>query len=404
MNRTQGIAFRLGLATAATGLIGGIATPFFSAWLGWRGLSPVQIGTLLSLGMFLRVIATPISGVIADARNDRRTSMIVLYAVMLAGYAALNFVSLPLFIFIAAISVAVAGGAVGPLLESVTMRLSERFAFAYGPVRVWGSVIFVVCNVIAGFAVSWLGLGVVAPWLTVALILNVIAVWLLPQPPRNRVRVDFRDGLHTTLTQARELLKSPTFLLFFVAVSLDQGSHAVYYSFGAPNWIRLGYPGWLIGVIWPLGVVIEATLFGFSLRVFNALGASRLLMLGCACCVLRWTILAFDPPLPVVIFAQLLHGGTFALAHLGAMYFILKAVPPRLAATAQSVYAVGANGIAMGLATFAAGPIYAAYHGRVYLLMSAMGLVAFSFAWALHRTWHGGRITEHPEEEDHGFV
>jgi PPP family 3-phenylpropionic acid transporter len=129
-----------------------------------------------------------------------------------------------------------------------------------------------------------------------------------------------------------------------------------------------------------------------------------LLILGCAACVLRWTILAFDPPLPLVVFAQLLHGGTFALAHLGAMYFILKAVPPRLAATAQSLYAVGTNGIAMGLATLAAGPLYATYHGRVYLLGAAMGLIAMAFAFALQRHWHGGRLTTHPEEEDHGFI
>ena len=107
----------------------------------------------------------------------------------------------------------------------------------------------------------------------------------------------------------------------------------------------------------------------------------------------RWAILAFDPPFPFVVFAQILHGATFALAHLGAMYFILKAVPPRLSATAQSLYAVGANGIAMGLATYSAGRLYPAFGGRTYLLMAAMGLGAMGFAWLLGRTWHGGRIT-----------
>jgi PPP family 3-phenylpropionic acid transporter len=86
------------------------------------------------------------------------------------------------------------------------------------------------------------------------------------------------------------------------------------------------------------------------------------------------------------------------------MYFILAAVPPRLAATAQSLYAVGTGGIFMGLATFAAGPLYAAYHGRVYLMMSAMALVGLAFAFLLQRAWHGGRLTTHPEEEDHGFI
>ena len=98
---------------------------------------------------------------------------------------------------------------------------------------------------------------------------------------------------------------------------------------------------------------------------------------------MRWTILAFDPPLPLVVFAQFLHGGTFALAHLGAMYFILRAVPPRLAATAQSLYFVCSAGLMMGIATLASGSIYAAYGGRAYLLMSAMGAVAMGLALLL---------------------
>ncbi len=117
-------------------------------------------------------------------------------------------------------------------------------------------------------------------------------------------------------------------------------------------------------------------------------------------CVLRWTILAFDPPLALVIVAQVLHGATFALAHLGAMYFILKAVPPRLTATAQSLYAVCSSGIVMGLATFASGPLYAAFGGRTYLLMSAMGLGATLFALWLDKTWHGARITQHGHSEE----
>ena len=102
----------------------------------------------------------------------------------------------------------------------------------------------------------------------------------------------------------------------------------------------------------------------------------------------------------VDVAAQFLHGATFALAHLGAMYFILKAVPPRLTATAQSLYSVFSAGMAMGLATLACGPLYAAFGGRTYLLMSAMGAGAVLFALLLDKRWHGGRITQHADSEE----
>jgi len=196
-------------------------------------------------------------------------------------------------------------------------------------------------------------------------------------------------------------MRTPAFLIFLAAASLDQGSHAFYYAYGGLHWRSLGYSGALVGFIWPLGVFAEILLMSFSLRVFRTIGATWLLILGALGCVVRWTILAFDPPLAIVIFAQFLHGATFALAHLGAMYFILKAVPPRLSATAQSLYAVGSSGLALGLGTLASGPLYAAYGGRTYLLMSAMGLFALLFALWLNATWNGGRITQSqtPDED-----
>jgi PPP family 3-phenylpropionic acid transporter len=393
------VSFRLALAQAASGLVGGMYTPFFGAWLGWRGLVPGEIGVLLAAGMLLRVAVSPVSGLIADARNDRRGAMLVLYTVMLCGYAALNWTRTPALIFVAAVSANIAGGAITPLLESVSVRLSEVYKFDYGHVRLWASTTFVVGNILAGLAVSRFGLVALAPWLTVVLMLNVAAVYALPAPPVGRVRGDFRIRFRATLAEARELLRSRVFLIFLACASLDQGSHAFYYGLGGLHWRALGYSGGLIGILWPLGVLAEIALMSVSLHVFRVIGAARLLMLGASACVLRWTIMAFDPPLAVVVFAQFLHGGTFAMAHLGAMYFILKSVPPRLAATAQSLYAVSSSGIAMGLATLASGPLYAAYGGRAYLLMAAMGLASLVLALMLMRRWHGGRLTAHGEEE-----
>jgi PPP family 3-phenylpropionic acid transporter len=395
----NGVAFRLSFAQAASGIIGGAATPFFGAWLLWRGLSPAEIGAVISAGTLLRVLVVPVSGMVADARNDRRAMMLLFNGVMFLGYAALNLVTAHPAIAIASIAAAVAGGATSPLMESVTIRLADRYGFDYGRVRLWCSTLFVVGNVLSGLAVQRFGLIVIAPWLTVALVWNLVAVYLLPKPPADRPRGEFILRLRATLAEAHELVRSRVFLVFLLAASLDQGSHAFYYTYGGLHWRQLGYSGGLIGAIWPLGVFAEIALMSVSLKVFRALGSTRLLLFGALGCVLRWTILAFDPPLPFVIFAQILHGATFALAHLGAMYFILKAVPPRLAATGQSLYAVCSSGLAMGLATLASGPLYAAYGGRTYLLMSAMGAAAAVFALLLGALWNGAPITRRAADE-----
>ena len=387
------------MSQAASGLLSGVFTPFFGAWLAWRGLSADQIALLLSAGLLLRGLAGPASGIIADARNDRRAVMLALYWATLIGYGALNFTALPLLIFLASVPATVALGSATPLLESVSVRLSERFGFNYGRVRLWASSAFVAANILGGACVWLYGMGTVAVWLAAGAVLCVVTTHSLPAPPADHPRGDLSLRLRETLGETRELLRSGVFLIFLAATSFDQASHAFYYGYGGLHWRALGYSGLLIGILWPLGVFAEIALFSQSLRVVRLIGPTRLLLYGALGCAVRGTILAFDPPLPLVVFAQFLHGATFALAHLGAMYFILRAVPPRLAATAQSLYFVCSAGILMGIATFASGHIYASYGGRAYLLMAAMGVVAMGLTLWLARRWRGGRIIHDTHDE-----
>ena len=392
-------AFRLSIAWAFLGAGGGIYTPFFGAWLAWKGLSPAQIGLLLSIGMLLRVAVPPLMAIIADARNDRRSMMIVMIALQCAGYAGLIWAITPFALFVVATLANVAGNSAGPLMESVSVRLAQRYGFDYGRVRLWNSSVFAATNLLSGLAISQWGLVVLAPWLAISTAAAMAAVIWLPAPPKGHGRGQFGIKLRATLAEARELLGSGAFAIFLMAASFDQGSHAFYYAYGGLHWRALGYSGTLIGALWPLGIIGEALLLSVSLRAVRTLGVTRLLLLGGVGCVLRWTMLAFDPPLPFVVIAQFGHVATFAMAHIGAMYFLAQAVPPRLSATAQSLYSVMSGGVIMGLATFASGPIYAAYGGRTYLLMAAMGVVSVAFSLWLARAWHGGRITAHGHED-----
>jgi len=151
----------------------------------------------------------------------------------------------------------------------------------------------------------------------------------------------------------------------------------------------------VIGLIWPLGVIAEILLFVFSARVVRRIDPVTLMGLGAAACAVRWTMMALDPsPLPLLL-AQLLHGLTFAVPHLGAMYFILRATPPRLSATAQSLYSV-AIGLVSSAALLPAGHLYGEWGARIYLLMSIMAALAGLLSLSLRNIWTGGRLTEKP--------
>ena len=79
---------------------------------------------------------------------------------------------------------------------------------------------------------------------------------------------------------------------------------------------------------------------------------------------------------------QPLHGFTFALLHLACMRLIAVVVPPRLAATAQALYAFGVGG-ATALTMLLSGPLYEQFGAQAFLLMSLLSVVAFPLTFRL---------------------
>jgi PPP family 3-phenylpropionic acid transporter len=183
------------------------------------------------------------------------------------------------------------------------------------------------------------------------------------------------------------------FFLFLAVTSLIQGSHIVYYTYAGLFWRNQGMSAAEIGLVWPLGVLAEILLFVFSAHVVRRIDAVHLMAIGAIACAIRWTLMAFGPSLPVLLATQFLHGLTFAVPHLGAMYFILRATPPRLSATAQSLYSVS-TGLVSSIALLPAGHFYAAWGERIFLIMSGMAMIAGLLSLALGTAWNRGRLTE----------
>jgi PPP family 3-phenylpropionic acid transporter len=149
----------------------------------------------------------------------------------------------------------------------------------------------------------------------------------------------------------------------------------VLYGFGTLHWLRAGHDKDTIGLLWAAGVVAEVVLFAVGRGAVARLGPIRLLLLAGIAGMLRWVVAALSTDLTVLALIQLLHGLTFGAAHLAAMYYLMREVPPGLAATAQGLYGALAWGALFGLTMLASGSLYAAFAGAAFYVMAAMCLV-----------------------------
>jgi MFS transporter, PPP family, 3-phenylpropionic acid transporter len=126
--------------------------------------------------------------------------------------------------------------------------------------------------------------------------------------------------------------------------------------------------------------------------LLRRIGVTGLIGLGLACGVVRWTGMAFTNDLPVLVVLQLLHAGTFAACHLGAMAFIQRALPPSGMALGQSIYYALGTGATQAVIFQFAGLLYARYGQHAFLGMTVISAVGLVCIVMLSRRWNGGLV------------
>ena len=388
-------ALRLGFLYAALFLVIGCYLPYLPVWLKWRALDADQIAVLLAATLYTRILFAPAISFAADRIGDRRTILIVLAWGSLLSFVIL-WVSDGFWQMLLAITLlAVNWTSIMPLIETVAASGIRSGSLDYGKVRLWGSITFIVASLGAGSLIQFFGPQSVLPLLLAATALMVLATHLLPRQLGRRKGSPAASApplRRLSLSDAFALVRAPLFLLFLLAASLIQASHALMYAFGTLHWQAQGLSGGVIGALWSVGVVAEVALFAVSGRVIAAFGTVRLLGLAGAAAALRWGFMAIDPPLWATALLQILHAMSFGAAHLAAIHFLTHAVPEDRAATAQGLYAAVVAGLVMGSVTIACGPLYRMLGGEAYGAMALLALVGTAAAILLRRRWQDGLV------------
>jgi MFS transporter, PPP family, 3-phenylpropionic acid transporter len=350
---------------------------FMPLWFADRGLSAAAIGQVLGAAALLRVLAGPGWGSVADRIGRRRP--VLFFAALSASGLGLSYVAVSGFLSLLLIAAAqgIAASAINPLADSLALALAREGRIEYGPVRAVGSAAFMVATAVAGWllgrAGSWL-----VPWLQ-ALGYGSAAAFSLLLPETSTPPAQPRPfaGLM--------LLSNPAFRLAVCCTALIQGAHAAYYGFAALLWRSQGISDTVIGLLIAEGIIVEILLFVRGHSLVEKLGPAGLTACAAGASILRWTVTALAPPLPVLAVVQVLHAATFAMQHLSAMLVLSRFMPADRAATAQALHAALGFGAPTGLMMLLSGWLYAQYGGMAFLAMAASGGAALLLVGPLAR-------------------
>jgi PPP family 3-phenylpropionic acid transporter len=224
---------------------------------------------------------------------------------------------------------------------------------------------------------------IVLVWMVAAAALSALAArFLLPPDPVHEegeaaVLADRMSGLGG-------LLRDPAFMTAAVSAGLIQSAHAFYYSFSTLAWKQQGISEATTGVLWAVGVTVEIAFLWFMEPWRRRVGPRNLLVLGGAAAVVRWTALAFSPPLWMLFPLQALHTLSYAATFMASLQLVERLSTSRNASAAQALNSALSGGVLSGLATIASGWLFDRVGAHGYLLMSAMCAVGLAGAIRLY--------------------
>lgn len=368
---------RIALFYVAIFLVLGVSLPYFPLWLKAQGLTPVEIGLVTSVPLFIRIAATPMIGIAADRSGAVKGVVLVGAVVALLSSLALGLVGGLWAILLLFALFQVASLALMPLAEVVAMREVRQRGLDYGRMRLWGSVAFIGANLAGGFALSGYGAGSILALIIAASLVTVLAAAALPAA-RGAAGTAPKPSIQSV---ARQLLRLDL-ILIVAASGFIQAAHAVYYAFSAIHWQALGLPETSFGFLWGIGVVAEVVLFACAGQVLKRLGAVKMIAIGALGSIVRWGLMATDPSFAMLVVLQLLHGLTFGATHLGVVHAIQERVGPGQTASAQSLHSALSSGVMMGLAMALAGVLYEPLGGLSYLAMMGLAVIGGGLAVA----------------------
>jgi PPP family 3-phenylpropionic acid transporter len=358
----------------------GVILVFLPRWLEFeRGLSGAEIGAILSLAQFARLITGPAIAFQADNSGDRSRPLKYITLAAVLAYAAFFLLAQGFWQLLVVGFVALSlTQAMTPLIEAATLRATAQGKITYGIARGMGSIAFIFANILGGLVIARFGYGAVAVWVISGLAVTVATSWfgLRPDPPPPRV--------HTSRTGAiRELLSNRRFVILILSCGFIQSAHGFYYGFSTNVWSAQGLSAFEIGVLWAFGVGVEVA-FLWTLPFFERRTTPEaLILIGAGAAVARWFAMGFAPLGLALWLLQAMHVFSFAAAHVGAMRLLYRDTPEHSAAMAQTIYAGLSAGLLMGASSLLSGYLYDLGGAVGYWAMAALAAAGGALALLL---------------------
>ena len=353
---------------------GACLAPFLSVYLRSIGLSPANIGLLVSIPPVMMLVGAPVWSGIADAfRRHRPVIMIAATSAALFALLITHTTGVALLLFLIA-GYAFSNAPIMPILDNATLGILGENKSDYGRIRLWGGVAWGVIGPLIGVLTEHGGLHWPFYGYAFLMLLALLVSTRVPLTP-GELRQPFWHGIRSVVRDQRWYVFLGAVFTCGVALSATTNFLFLYMQ-------TMGARATMMGLSLMVATIAELPFFVVTNWIVKRIGAPKMFLIGMAAFALRFALYAVVQQPWAVLIVQVLHGPSFVAVWVAGVSYADSIAPPGMGATAQSIF--GAT--LMGLGAAAGGVLSGALFGAVgahwmYAILALFVLVGLAIFW-----------------------
>ena len=379
--------------------------PYWSPYLNDVALfSAEQIGIVMGLAMFTRVVGPLCWGFIAEGFFSRLTVTRIgacLACISFCGFFWVrDLVAFCLTIFCFSFF----WQAILSQFEAITLEYLGAASHHYSRIRLWGSVGFIASVVLLGWFFSAYALDNLIWLMLIQLIAILLALMLVPnyaskklnsqansqpqpqpqslQQPQSQSKP--RQGISDANKDFIQRCRQPSVYLLMTVFFLVQLAFGPFYTFFTIYLQQLGYNSLTIAGLWVSAILAEIALFMLMSKLLQRFSWSLLMHFTLWLSALRWYLTASAADQFIIILqAQILHAVSFACMHALSMHWLKANFPNHLQSQAQATYSAVSYGLGGALGAYLSGVWWQSHAGNVFYMAAlscVLAIMVFTFA------------------------
>lgn len=367
----------------------GFSSPFINLFYLQQGLNGAEIGLVVLISSFAGLLVAPLWGRLSDGGFSiirlLQLSLVATAVVLVIRSQLGTFAWIALFASIQG----VVGSGIGPLSDTVALRVTEARRAGYGSVRVFGSAGWTVIVPIAGWLIQSTSLVLGFVGNAIGYALSALLLLRMRLPPATHL-VGSEPRAKGGLTDAaRTVLGNSALVGLALAVivrgMLNDGQN----QFGNIYLQQLGASTGLIGLASMVGAVVELPSMFAADRVVRRIGSTRTLLLSFLVSGAKFVVVLAFPSVWTVMLVRALEGMGLSLYLIGLLTFISEHSPSSQRATLLAFFTVTLAGLISMVGAVVGGVIFdaaGAYWLYGLALVGNFAAGALMYAFTRNRT------------------